>query len=234
MLYSDEVKRFFNGADEALKTGANLDWDVISKAAVLHYYRMYFEKEEGKFAEAKSAHEWIVRALTMNPLHVDLTIKLADTLAMMDRNEEAVAILERIVRSEEAPPYVKQWLGYYMLELPERLDDAIRYSEEFHAAFPCESDSIFNVAYAYALKYCQEIRRGNGRDSQNRTEALSKLRQALEAQPEYAETIRSKWVSKGEAFQCFLQDEQFLSLVGLDKNQVENKGTGGAIASPSE
>src|SRR6267142_2433598 len=65
-------------------------------------------------------HSWIARALPMNPLHVDFTEKLADILGIMDRYEEAVAILERLERTPEAPTYLKQWLGRELIILPRR------------------------------------------------------------------------------------------------------------------
>jgi hypothetical protein len=88
------VQQFLDESDDALKSGASLDWDIVSKVASLQYYRTYFEKEENKLSQAECASNWIQRALTMNPLHVDFTVKYADTLGMMDRYEEAVAILE--------------------------------------------------------------------------------------------------------------------------------------------
>jgi hypothetical protein len=131
LLYSQDVQNFLDESDNALKAGANLDWDIVSKVAGLHYYRTYFEKEENKFSQAERASYWIQRALTLNPLHVDFTVKYADTLGMMDRHEEAVAILERLEHTPEAPAYVKQWLGYFLLFV-NREDEAIRYSEEYH------------------------------------------------------------------------------------------------------
>lgn len=153
----------------------------------------------------------------MNPLHVDFTVKYADTLGMMDRYEEAVAILERLERTPEAPAYAKQWLGYFLLFV-NREDEAIRYSEEYHKLFPSESDSIFNIASAYAQKYCAELReRGKTQDpeSANCRQALSKQKDALRGQPDYVETVRSKWTLPGASFDCFLRDQDFRSLVGL-------------------
>jgi len=162
----------------------------------------------------------------MNPLHVDLTVKLADTLGMMDRYVEAVAILEKIECTPEAPAYVKQWLGYFLLFV-DRTDEAIQFSEEYHKLFPDESDSIFNVASAYAQKHCAELReRGMQQhvSSENRKLALAKLKEALRYQPEYAATVKDKWTQKGESFDCFLHDKDFRLLVGLP-DEPEAAGT---------
>jgi len=224
LLYSPEVQQFLDESDDALKSGASLDWDIVSKVASLQYYRTYFEKEENKFSQADCASNWIQRALTMNPLHVDFTVKYADTFGMMDRHEEAVAILERLERTPEAPAYVKQWLGYFLLFV-NREDEAIRYSEEYHKLFPSESDSIFNIASAYAQKYCAELREsGKTQDpeSANRRQALSKLKEALRGQPDYVETVRSRWTRPGESFDCFLRDPDFRSIVGLPPESPAN------------
>jgi tetratricopeptide (TPR) repeat protein len=192
--------------------------DVISKVANLAYYRVYFEKDDDKYSQAQCAHSWISRGLFMTPLHVDLTVKCADTLHMMDRDDEAVAILEKLDRTPDSPAYVKEWLGFFLLNVQGRLDDAIRYSEEYHRLFPDESDSIFNIAYAYAEKYNEELRTsGKTEDLQstNRSLALSRLKEALRDQPGYAETVRTKWTRQEEGFYRFLHDREFRALVEL-------------------
>jgi tetratricopeptide (TPR) repeat protein len=218
LLYSEEMQTFFEQAEGAAKSGLPLDWDVVSKVANLAYYRIYFEKEEGKYSQAQCAYSWISRGLFMNALHVDLTVKCADTLHMMDRDDEAVAILEKLERTPDAPAYVKQWLGFFLLNVQGRLDDAIRYSEEYHRLFPEESDSIFNIAYAFAEKYDAELFGSGKKDdpqSTNRSMALSKLKEALHDQPEYAETVRTKWTREGEGFCRLVHDKEFRAIVGL-------------------
>jgi hypothetical protein len=125
ILYSSDVQNFLDDCEDALKAGRGLDWDVVSKAANLHYYRTYFEKDDRQFAQANLANSWITRALNLNPLHVDFTVKYADTLGMMDRYDEAVAVLERLEGTPDAPAYVEQWLGYFLLFV-DRLDESIR------------------------------------------------------------------------------------------------------------
>jgi tetratricopeptide (TPR) repeat protein len=216
LLYKPDVGKFLDEANEQSNLGASLDWDVVSKVAHLHYYRTYFEKDEKKVAECERAHAWIVRALSMNPLHVDLTVKLADTLSMVERYAEAVSILEKLECKPEAPAYIKQWLGYFLLFV-RRTDDAIKYSEEYHRLFPNESDSLFNIASAYAQKYCDEVRKTGtaNASSPSRRAALKKLEEALHAQPDYAQTVRAKWAQKGESFECFAEDNDFRAVVGL-------------------
>jgi hypothetical protein len=87
----------------------------------------------------------------------------------------------------EAPAYIEQWLGYYLLYVPNRVDDAIRYSEGYHKRFPDESDTFFNIAYGYGKKYCAELHaRGEkpGTLHQYRDLALHNLKEGLSAQPD--------------------------------------------------
>src|SRR3989454_10403680 len=221
LLYSEDVEKFLKQAEDTAKGGC-VDWDIASKAAHIYYYRTYFEKGEQR-SEVDKAVEWIIRALNMNPLHVDLTMKYADMLGANEEYEAAAAVLEKLAPKPEAPLLVKQWLGYYLRFLPDRLDDAIRYSEEYHRLFPDESDSFFNVAYAYAQKYCLELRTaGTTEDTQskNRASALSTLKEALREDPKMKKRVRDDWTQPGEGFDCFLHDKDFRSLVGLPEEQV--------------
>jgi len=225
LLYSEDVNKFLDDAENCLKSGSALDWDVISKAANLHYYRTYFEKDN-KSTQVKKAHDWILRALVMNPLHADLTVKFADILGMMSLYREAVTTLRRLEQTPEAPAYVKQWLGYFLLFVPGHEQEAIRYSEEYHNAFPDESDSLFNIACGYAQLYCNELKAlGDARknESEYRTAALRALKRALAEQPEYAETVRTKWTAQGESFDCFADDKEFLQLVAPPEKAATGK-----------
>jgi tetratricopeptide (TPR) repeat protein len=221
LLERDDVQKFLDQAEEAATSGAPLDWDVTSKVANLRYYRTYFEKgEEERSAEAERALEWILRALYVNPLHVDLSVKYADMLGVLDRYDEAVSILERIERTVDAPAYVRQWLGYYLIKV-DRSDEAIQYSKEYHEQFPDESDTFFNIARAYARKYCNEVASSGQKalpNSENRRYAVENLRKGLRAQPDYAEILRKKWASPDpddEEWQCLMADPELRSLVGL-------------------
>jgi hypothetical protein len=212
LLYSDDVEEFLKQADAAAKDGT-ADWDVVSKAAYIWYYRTYFEKENQSVAVAK-ASEWITRALNMNPLHVDLTMKYSEMLAANEQYEPATVLLERLAQRAEAPILVWQWLGYYLRFLPNRLDDSIRYSERYHELFPDETDSLFNVAYAYCRKYCQGLVAGEAPQaaSASRQKALSALRQALRDQPDMKEKIRTEWIKDGAGLECMAGDDEFATL----------------------
>lgn len=215
ILYSEDVKAFLQQADAALADGAGLDWDVISKVAYIHYYRTYFEKKDEKPVQARRAIEWITRALVMNPQHADFTLKLADMMGATGDYGTAVTILERLVREPDSPIVVRQWLGYFLLNVPGRLRDAVRYSEEYHNLIGEDTDSLFNLACAYAQAFCEGVPDLGPPDECHR-KALAYLRQALQREPEYADTVRTRWIEKGESFACFVSDKDFRALVGLD------------------
>jgi tetratricopeptide (TPR) repeat protein len=218
LLYSQDVTKFLADAEKAVAGGLSLDWDVVSKAATLNYYKTYYEVGDAKNTQEEKASEWIMRALVMNPMHPDLSAKYADVLGMMERYEEAVAILERLSKSPESPAYVNQWLGYFLLYIPGREDDAIRISKDYHEQFPSESDSIFNEACGYAQKYRSELRTANQTvilTSENRRLALKLLAESLDLDPDYAEHVRTALIERGESFEYLASDEEFRKIVGL-------------------
>jgi tetratricopeptide (TPR) repeat protein len=221
LLERDDVQKFLEQAEEAATSGAPLDWDVTSKVANLRYYCTYFERsKEQRTAQAERALEWILRALYINPLHVDMSVKYADMLGILDRYDEAASILERIERTADAPAYIRQWLGYYLIKV-DRSDEAIQYSKKYHEQFPDESDTFFNIARAYAHKYCNELTLSGEKalpKSENRERALENLKKGLRAQPDYTEILRKKWGAPDpdpEEWQCLMKDHELRALVGL-------------------
>ena len=215
LLNSEEVNNFLSQAEVAAK-GGSLEWDIVSKTAYIYYYRTYFQKEEEKGDEIEKAIEWLARALNINPLHVDLTMKYADMVAANGEDGTAVTILERLVLRPEAPVLVTKWLGYYLLFLSNREKDAIHYSEDFLTHFPEDADARFNIACGYAQLYCDELtaqRKSSNRESDNRRKALEFLREGLMRDPDFTATARVEWTKKGESFDCLASDPDFVDLV---------------------
>lgn len=226
LIYSDEVEKFLAEAEDAAKAGA-VDWDVVSKAAYISYYRTYFEKEN-RSTEIATALQWITRALIMNPMHVDLTTKYADMLSADEDYSAAAAVLDRLAAQPEAPLFVRQWQGYVLRHIANRLDESITLSEQYHSLFPDESDTYFNVAYAYANKYSEELgaaRLPSKSDSANREKALSTLKLALSKQPDMLDIVRTKWTQPGEAFECMLHDPDFRAIVDLPTEKAAGGST---------
>jgi tetratricopeptide (TPR) repeat protein len=224
-LSSPDVETFLDEVNKALQDGTNLDWDTVSKVAYIQYYRTYFAKEEDKIAQARCALDWIRRALLLNPHHADLTTKCADMLAAVGDFQGAVNILEGMVHQPDAPLMVRQWMGYLLLFVPHRAADSIRYSNDYLQLVGQDTDSLFNIACAYAQAFCE----GPGAEPNlenlqvNHDKALEYLRIALQREPDYASVVLSKWTNKGESFECFAKDPKFLDLVA-----PKNPGTPGA------
>jgi tetratricopeptide (TPR) repeat protein len=232
LLYSPDVLKFLDQAELANRAGRTLDWDIVSKAAYIHHYRMYFEKASDKQKQARLANEWIKRALVLNPMHVDLTLKYVDVLEVDKQHTTSVSILKDLERRPDAPVLVKQWLGYYLLLLPNREEDAIKYSLLYLELMPGDSDALFNLACGYAQLYGRELKDKQLPEfpaSENRSKALFYLKQALQLDPDYVEIVRTKWVAKGESFEFLRSDREFLALTELpsssSKQDAQSAGT---------
>lgn len=215
-LNSSEVTNFLQQADQAVKAG-NADWQIVAIAANLYCYRTYFESNgEARLQKAKIAACWLDRALLINSKHVDFTVKRAAIAGEMKRTGDTTLILEALNRRSDAPFFVRQWLGFYLLDYPERLDESIEYSKSYHSILPEESDALFNIAAAYGRKYCQNARKENRQPNpSDRENALVYLKQALDRQPDYVTAVRDKWSKPDGSFSCLKDDDEFRLLVGL-------------------
>jgi tetratricopeptide (TPR) repeat protein len=218
LLDSDEVQKFLTQAEGAVKQGHLLDWDTVSKVAYVYYYKVYCTPDKDKKQSlVRSALQWIRRALVFNPLHADLTMKCAD-MEMIDENyPTAISILDHMVTREDAPVYVKQWLGYALLYAPGRLEEAIRNSQDYLQQFPQSSETMLNLACAYAQLYCQELSTGKTADEskESRSHALRYLEEALQLDPASREYVQKNYSVKGESFECMDQDNGYREVVGL-------------------
>jgi tetratricopeptide (TPR) repeat protein len=229
-LDSPDVQTFIEQSEAAVRDALPLDWDVVSKNAYLQYYRTYFTDSDQKIGQANLALEWILRALVINPDHIDLTIKRADILAILERNRETVLLLEKLHALPECPIFVEQWLGFYLLYLPGREDDSIRHSSSYLIRFPDSNETSRNLACAYARKLCREPKAVSGsldQDAASYKCAIEHLRRVVHDNPGYCETIRSKWISNNGPFSCFEKDDIFREIVGLTPLKTSN---GDAVA----
>jgi len=217
VLFAKEVDSFLEETEASLREGTGLDWDILFRTAHLHYYRIYFVKDDTRQTEIKSAQEWILRALTVNPKHVDLTMKYADVLYMARNYAEAVAVLERLVTWPEAPVIAKQWLGAFLLKAPDKLDKSIEYSQTYMKEFPQDNDALLNIVRAYAQKYCAELRTKRKTvepGSENRAQTLSNLAELIRRRASYADKVKAQ-MEKGKSFECFATDAEFGQLIEL-------------------
>lgn len=227
LLDDDDVKLFLSQAEQALKEGHTLDYDTVSKVAYIYYYKVYGAPDEQKSALSQYAIQWIQRALVLNPLHIDLLMKYADLEMIEGEYASAVAILEQSLPRDDAPFYVRQWLGYALLQMPDRLQDSIKYSQDFLHNFPEASDSMFNIALAYAKLYCRELKSAGKvaeLDSDNRKRALEYMEEALKRDPDYRKHVQENYSSKGGSFECMESDPDYRRIVWLDSDPKPTSG----------
>ena len=211
-----------------MKAG-NADWNIIAISANLHVYRTYFETDsKARQKKARIAASWLDRALLINSKHVDFTVKRAAIAGELNNTNETIRILEALNRRADVPFSVKQWLGFYLLDYTDRLDESISYSQSYHSMFPDESDSLLNIAAAYGRKYCSGVKHCTRvPDPHDREQALSYLKLGLEKQPGFATLIKEKLAKSEGSYDCLRDDQDFRDLIHLDGS------TGGPVnASP--
>jgi tetratricopeptide (TPR) repeat protein len=213
-LDSDDVSNFLKQAESAAKNGIPLDWDTVSKVAHVYYYKSYFAEEKQKPVQVRKALDWIRRALAMNPLHADLTMKYADMLGADHQTDAAIAVLEALRVRPEAPAVVEQWLGYYLRSIPERVDDAIEHSNRFLSFFSDDPDTAINLAYAYGIKYCERLRSVTQPDqiaSDLKAKILVYLEKGLRKYPSFCSDVQD-W-TKDPSLACLSTDQEFKKLL---------------------
>lgn len=221
-LKSAAVTEFLEHAEQALAAGQSLDWDIVSKVANLQYYRAYLAEEDQRSEQWEVALEWIMRALVLNPDHVDLTVKRADVLALLERYRETVAVLEGLYPRPDCPIFVEQWLGYYLLWIPGREDEAIQCCQSYLTRFPESNEALRNLASGYAQKACLTAKKTStplDKNSPEYKKALEHLQEIVLSNPEYLPTIRTQWVAPKGSFSCFGQDPGFLKIVAKTPTQ---------------
>jgi tetratricopeptide (TPR) repeat protein len=219
LLQSEGVRKFLSQCDESTVSGIALDWEVVSKAALLNYYLAYLAESDDRDSQETKALEWLERALIMNPGHADLTAKYADILARSGANDEAVITLERLDRSPEAPAYVRQWLGYYLLRIEGRSDEAVKYSEEYYARYPDEPATLYNAARGYMQIYLDARRLAATGDveaekavEEFRNKALNRIKTALNKEPLSEQVDAKKWVKNLSDFVTLRSDADFIAM----------------------
>jgi tetratricopeptide (TPR) repeat protein len=205
LLYSKEVDKFLELVEERLDSGASLDWDSISKAAYIQYYKAYFEGPGSRDNQILLGEQWIQRALLIQPFHAALTIAYADLKALQKDYSSAAKIIRDLITGGDPPATAMQLLGYYLLETGQYLE-SIRYSNMYLELYPEDSITIFNLAYCYGRLFSGDRTRND-----YRTECLRLLEKALAIDPGHVLRIRGEWMREG--FQCFEKDDAFIALL---------------------
>ncbi len=215
-LFAEDVNQFLVASEQDVRRGISLPQDNVALAARLNYYRVYFQKDDVARSQQESiALEWIRRALIRDPGNPDLQIKMADILALQEIYKDAVSILERLERDEDSPQYVQQWLGYFLLFIDGREEQAIRVSLQYHERFPDDSSSLFNAACGYAQLYQKELSdygTDELRDSDYRRQSLALLGRATKLDPELRALARKHSVD-GDSFEALRDDGEFIRII---------------------
>lgn len=186
-LQQPDVQAFLDACEEYLEKSTPLRFSTITKAASLYYYRSYYEKDtQKKLNLQQDALDWLDRAIGMDPADTTLSVRKADILYAQGQFRTAATILENLNNNPEAAQYVTEWLGLYLLFVPNRIEDAIRFSKDYFTRFPGDASSPYNAARGYAELYRQE-RDGTGGAaipaSTNRLGSLHYLSQSIALDP---------------------------------------------------
>ncbi len=227
-LYTDEVNEFLSICEDEISKGS-LPIDFINKAWALHYYRIRFNKKDSpqRLEQEEKAVEWITRIIMIDPLDPLPQIKLAEVYGLLDRDEECVFLLERLERDIESPQYIPQWLGFYLLFVEGREEDAIKYSMDYLKRFPDEGPTLFNISRAYSQLYRKEQNvklLGDNHESENRKKALEYLSKSIQLDSSFAQFAKERSESNG-SFDVLAQDPDFLSIISphLEKNETDRR-----------
>jgi hypothetical protein len=225
-LSTDDVNQFLKACEEDIQSGVRVEPGNVAMAAQIHYYRVYFEKEgtEARDAQERKALDWINRGLMFDPLNPDFQMKLADVYNAQGRYVEAVSMIERLERDDNAPQYIQQWLGYFLLFVDGREGDAIKHSLEFHQRFPDESSGLFNASCGYAQMYTVELRQQGVKEllsSNNRTESLRLLQLALQSDSDQ-KILARKQAELGQSFESLASDPEFIKLTASTSESKAN------------
>jgi tetratricopeptide (TPR) repeat protein len=216
-LFSEDVNLFLDACEKDASSSAPLAPAITSMAARLHYYRVYFKRKDTmeRQEQETKAVDWVTRALMRDPTEPDLQIKLADLFALSERYEEAASIIEKLERNEDAPQFIQQWTGYFLLFIEGREKDAIRHSLEFHDRFSDGSSALYNVACGYAQLYAIELDEA-GTDSipssPNREESLKYLRQARRIDSQIRTYARKEAIDEGDSLYSLRNDPEFIRI----------------------
>lgn len=205
LLHSKEVAKFLELTKDRLNSGAPLDWDSISKTALIQYYKTYFEPKESRNSQIQEAEAWIQRALLIQPLHGPLTIAYSDLKAMQKDCASAARLLKDLIVGGDPPATALQLLGYYLLEANDDVE-SVRYSQMYLQLYPDDALTIFNLAYSYGRMFCNSPAR-----TELRTRCLEFLSRGLILDPAHVIRIRETWIPEG--FHCLQADEEFCDLL---------------------
>jgi tetratricopeptide (TPR) repeat protein len=171
-----ELKRVVRAADATRPDPSAVPRDDARTIALSYY-------ATGRF---KDAIPYFDAANTDPAADPQFTLHHAVALGESEQYRRAVDLLELLARQRKGVPNVYQLLGYYMLWLPDRLKDALRYNQEYLNAIPdVDAAAYFNSACAHADLYAQLRTTDERAAAVHHDQALSDLRRAIAIDQRY-------------------------------------------------
>ncbi len=198
-----ELKRVVRAADATRPDPSVLARDDARTIALSYY-------ASGRFKDAVPYFDVADTDPSADP---QFALHHAVALAESGRYDRAVGLLERLAREKKGLPHVYQLLGYYMLWLPDRLTDALRYSQEYLIATGVDDAGTYlNMACAHADLCAQLLDSDPRASSIQRDMAVSDLKRAIAIDPRYRDRAM-ELRKRGENFTA-LTNKEFEEAVG--------------------
>jgi hypothetical protein len=192
------VKQLVRVADSTRVTPEQLSPEEARTMALSYYFN-------NRFADAVPFFD---RA-NMNPnAESQFTMQHAIALGESGDYRRCVEMLEALARQNKGTPHVYQLLGYYLLWVPERITDAVKYNQQYLTETGRDdATSLFNLACAYDQIGDDFRRKGDGDHARMYTDlAGAELKRSLKLEPRFrarAEELRNR----GENFRAFTDAE---------------------------
>lgn len=102
----------------------------------------------------------------------------------------------------------RRWLGYYLLWVPDRLNEAVRFNQELLNDDPHDLTAKFNLACALAQLYG----RSDAKPQEQRQRIIKMLQELVAEEPGYKALIQ-RWSSEGGDFSSLGSDPEFRKLI---------------------
>lgn len=198
------VRRLVGIADAADLMPSQLTLDQARTLALSYYFNERFG----------DAIPYFERANLDPGADPQFTMQHAIALGESARYERAALLLEMLARSQKGLPQVYRLLGYYLLWLPDRLQDAVRYGYQYlKSVNGDDGGALLNIACAYDQIADTAARKDDSAGAkQARDLAESELRRAIAAAPR----IRHRAVELRHQKENFTAwgDNEFNNIVG--------------------
>lgn len=172
----------------------NVEPDQARQIATAHFLQHEYAKALPFFERAGAAD-------LRDPV---LSLQYAIALGDSGRRESAIALLERMVQQNKGRPDTEKLLGYFLLWIPERLDESIEWTKRYLKARPEDSGAVFNLACAHSQLF------GRTGDEKHKNTAMDELQRAINMDERWKERARA--LSKQD-FNSIRDDPRFQQLV---------------------